>query len=153
MDREKRLEQKKEYYYKNRERILQKMRNKQAEKMEDPEYRKQYCESWRQYTRNNYEARLLATIKSKCKKNNISFDLELSDIVIPKNCPKTGIPLVVHTERGKFYDTPSVDRVDPSKGYTKNNIQIVSLWYNIAKLNWNEDLFLQMCKRVVEHHG
>ncbi len=153
MDREKRLQQKREYYQKNRERLLAQQRESEKLRMQDPEYRKQYTEYWRQYTRDNYEKRLLASIKSKCKSHNIPFDLELSDIVIPTHCPKTGIPLVVHKERGKFYDTPSVDRIDPKKGYTKDNIQIVSLWYNIAKLSWEEELFIEMCRKVVQKHG
>jgi hypothetical protein len=153
MSREKRLQQKREYYQKNRERILEQMKQRQREKLSDPLARAEYCEKWRQYTRKNYEARLLSSIKSKCKRFNIAFDLELEDIVIPDVCPKTGIKLTVHTERGKHYDTPSIDRIDPKKGYTKDNIQVVSFWYNIAKLNWDEKVFLDMCRKVVEMNG
>lgn len=151
MDREKRLQQKRDYYARNRERLLAQQRKHNQEKLADPEYRAAYQESWRQYTRDNYEARLLTTIKSKCKRFDIPFDLTIEDVVIPTHCPKTGIPLVVHKERGKYYDTPSVDRIDPKGGYVKGNIQIVCLWYNTAKLNFSEEDVLNLCKKVVEH--
>ena len=150
---EERKQKKQEYYQKTKEVSLAKQRKVQQERMKDPAFRAAYCEHWRNYTRNNYEARLLASVKSKCKRYNIPFDLELTDIIIPPHCPKTGIPLVVHTERGKYYDTPSLDRIDPKGGYLKGNIQIVSLWYNISKLNWQEEVFIDMCKKVVKIHG
>jgi hypothetical protein len=148
-----RLQQKRAYYRANRDKLLAQQRESQQQKMQDPLYRQQYSEKWRNYTRNNYEARLLASVKSKCKRFNIPFDLELTDIIIPSHCPKTGVELKVHTERGKFYDTPSLDRINPKGGYLKGNIQVVSLWYNIAKLNWDEDIFVDMCKKVVERLG
>lgn len=150
---EERKQKKRDYYLKTKNVSLAKQREIQQERMKGPEYRAMYRENWRNYTRDNYEARLLAAIKSKCKRFNIPFDLELSDIVIPQTCPKTGILLVVHKERGKYYDTPSLDRINPKGGYVKGNIQIVSLWYNIAKLNWEESVFMDMCKRVVELNG
>ncbi len=153
MDIEKRRAQKRAYYERNKERQAERDKKRQQEMFADPEKRAAYCERWRQYTRDNYEARLLASIKSKCKKYNIPFDLTIADIVIPTHCPKTGLQLVVHKERGKFYDTPSMDRIDPKGGYVKGNIQIVSLWYNVAKLNWEEDVFISMCHRVVELNG
>ena len=68
-------------------------------------------------------------------------------------CPKTGIKLVVHTERGKYIDTPSIDRIIPSLGYTKGNIQIVCYWYNVAKFTWEEELFIKMCKKITENNA
>ena len=133
MDIIKKRQQRKEYYYRNRERLLVEMKKKQQELFSDPLKRQAYCEHWRLYTRNNYEKRLLASIKSKSKKYNIPFNLTIEDIVIPERCPKTGIYLHVHKERGKFMDTPSIDRINPNLGYIKGNIQIVSYWYNVAK--------------------
>lgn len=149
---EKQKLKKREYYLRNREHILRSMREKQQEKLKDPVKRAEYCENWRLYSRKNYESRVLAAVKSKCKRFNIEFNLDITDIVIPTVCPKTGIPLVIHTERGKFPDTPSIDRIDPNKGYIKGNIQIVSFWYNIAKLNWDERVFIDLCRQVTYLH-
>ena len=143
---------KREWYIKNKDKILAMAKQRQKAVFADDEERKKYCEKWRLYTRNNYEARLLASVKSKCKSKNIPFDLIKEDIVIPEFCPKTGIKLVVHEERGKYYDTPSIDRIVPELGYVRGNIQIVSLWYNVAKFSWSEDVMLDMCRRVVNIH-
>lgn len=144
---------KREYYFKNKEWLLENQRKKEKELRKDPEYCRKSNEHWRNYTRKNYEARLLAAIKSRCKKYNIPFNLTIDDIVIPEVCPKTGIKLVVHTERGKYIDTPSIDRIIPSLGYTKGNIQIVCYWYNVAKFTWEEELFIKMCKKITENNA
>lgn len=79
-------------------------------------------------------------IKIRAQKRNIPFDLDEIDIVSPHRCPILGIIL----ERGgKYrYNSPSVDRIDNSKGYTKDNIQVVSQAANSLKLDmpievWN----------------
>ncbi len=146
---EKRAEQRKRYYTKHREAILARMKVKQQEMFKDEQLRTEYCEKWRRYTRNNYAARLLSSVKSRSKSKAIPFDLSIEDIIIPEYCPKTGIKLVVHTERGKFYDTPSLDRIDSTKGYIKNNVQVVCYWYNVAKLHFTEEIILALCKAVV----
>lgn len=147
---EEQKQKKREYYRKNRDWLLENQRKVEEDKRKDPDYCKKSNEYWRMYTRKNYEARTLASIKSKCKRYNIPFNLEISDIVIPETCSKTGIKLVVHTERGKYIDTPSIDRIIPELGYVKGNIQIVSYWYNIAKFTWKEETFIEMCKQVVK---
>ena len=144
-------EQKRKYYAENREKIIQ----QQTDSINrNPERRKKTSEYWRQYSRDNYEARLLTSIKSRAKKKGIDFNLELSDLIIPEFCPKTGISLVKHrgnSTNDKFYDTPSVDRIDCSKGYIKGNIQIVCYWYNVAKLTFTDKQMLEFCKKVIEH--
>lgn len=77
--------------------------------------------------------------KSRCKKSGIEFSLEVSDIIIPDKCPILGIPLNVNFGRsGGRKDSPSLDRIDNSKGYTKDNIQIISNLANIMKASANE---------------
>ena len=127
---ERRKQQKREYYQKNRKVIREKASIKQKLKLQDPVYKKEYCEKWRLYTRSNYESRLLASVKSKCKRLKIEFDLELSDITIPEYCPKTGIKLVVHTERGKYPDTPSIDRIDFTQKITFKLFHIGTILLN-----------------------
>ena len=82
---------------------------------------------------------LLQRIRSKCNKENIPFDLDITDIVIPDVCPVFGIPLRFGGTRG-YYSTategsPSVDRIDSTGGYVKGNIVIVSWRANRIKGN------------------
>ena len=47
----------------------------------------------------------------------------------------------------------SIDRIDSSRGYIKGNIQLVCGIVNFMKRDSSEDVFLKMCKKIVEHKG
>lgn len=98
---------------------------------------------------------LLMRIKSKCKKQNIPFDLTLDDLVIPTHCPIFGIPLsfgvktsnVFRDKRGQVtvpMDSPSVDRIVPEKGYVKGNIVVISYRANLIKTNASVSELIQV---------
>jgi len=79
-------------------------------------------------------AGILSRVKSRAKKNEIPFDLTIEDIVIPTECPILGIPLEFNQGRqGYFANSPSVDRIDPKKGYTKGNVRVISARANLLK--------------------
>lgn len=39
--------------------------------------------------------------------------------------------------------TPTIDKIDPNKGYTKDNCRIVIWWYNLSKSIWNDELVIE----------
>lgn len=83
--------------------------------------------------------------KERAKKHNLVFSIVPKDIVIPKLCPVFGIKLL----RGKIKPTsnsPSLDRLINSKGYTKENIWVISRKANTAKNN----LTLKELKQLVK---
>lgn len=82
----------------------------------------------------NPEKRILVTLKTRSKSKNIKFNLTIKDICIPKICPILKIPIILTNSRLK-YNSPSVDRIDNTKGYEKGNIQIIS---NLANCMKNE---------------
>lgn len=86
---------------------------------------------------------LLERLKSKCHRYNLEFDLTVDDITIPDKCPVLGIPLKFGADRAYGQnageDSPSVDRIDSSKGYTKDNIIVVSWRANRIKSNATPD--------------
>ena len=45
----------------------------------------------------------------------------------------------------------SVDRIDSSKGYTKDNIQLTLADVNIMKWNTSDDDFIATCKLIHSH--
>lgn len=47
----------------------------------------------------------------------------------------------------------SLDQRVPSLGYTKQNVQLVNLQCNLAKLDLSQEKFLEMCRGVVMKHG
>lgn len=82
----------------------------------------------------NPEYYLFVNAKSRSKRYGIPFNLELSDIKIPQFCPVLGIELKKGI--GKVSDSsPTIDRLDNTKGYTKGNILVVSFKANRLKSN------------------
>lgn len=69
------------------------------------------------------------TAKHRAKKKGLEFSIDLEDIVIPDICPVLGIPL----DRRDMQHSPSLDRFDSSKGYTKDNICVISFRANSIK--------------------
>ena len=74
--------------------------------------------------------------QQRAKKENIYFDIEKSDIIIPEICPVLNKPLVVNagSPGGSKY-SPSLDKIIPEMGYTKGNIMVMSLLANQMKAN------------------
>lgn len=77
------------------------------------------------------------SIKARAKKAGLECTIKKEDIVIPTHCPVLGIPLAFGVRRGKGLaerdQRPSVDRIDNSRGYTPDNIVIVSYRANRIK--------------------
>jgi hypothetical protein len=67
-------------------------------------------------------------------------------------CPRTGFKfdLSPHTEHHRNPFSPSMDRIDGTKGYVKGNIQIVCSWYNIAKNEYSDAQMLEFCQAAVD---
>lgn len=132
-----------EYYQRNRERIIQKAsayqkkhrdaKNRNNRKWRDlnPEKMNSAVQDWR---RRNPEANMLHGARNRALSMGIEFDLELADIVIPTHCPVFGFPL--ERGAGKKHDaSPSLDRKDNTRGYTRDNIVVVSWLANRLKNN------------------
>ncbi len=78
------------------------------------------------------EEMLLRAAKQRSKRKNIEFSIDKSDIHIPSICPILEIPLV--RSDGLFTDnSPSLDRIDSSKGYVKGNVWVISWRANSIK--------------------
>lgn len=97
-----------------------------------PEHKEKDLEYQRNWAKHEPEKRLFKSCRDRARNNGIEFNLILSDIVIPTHCPVLGLEL--SRTRSKRTDrTPSVDRLDNSKGYTKDNIKIISWRANKLK--------------------
>ena len=88
----------------------------------------------RKWYNSHPEKRILSRIKSKAKKVGLAFNLEVSDIIIPDVCPVLGMKLVT-TNQGSGYHTnsPSLDKIDPTLGYIKGNVRVISARANLLK--------------------
>ena len=84
------------------------------------------------------EAYLIATARNRAKKKGIVFSISVEDVVIPEFCPWLGFRLS-KTRTGKRGTSPSIDRIDNSKGYIKGNIEIISSRANAIKSDCSLD--------------
>lgn len=70
--------------------------------------------------------------KSRAKKKGLVFNLKIEDVLVPKYCPVLGIKLKFNKIKQK-YNSPSLDRLISSKGYTKENCRVISYKANAMK--------------------
>lgn len=90
-----------------------------------------YCQKYRE---NHREIILLGQARYRAKRKGIEFNLDPSDIKIPKNCPVLKIPLTKGgSNGGPRGGSPSLDRINNKKGYIKGNVQVISHRANTMK--------------------
>jgi hypothetical protein len=77
--------------------------------------------------------------KKRSEKSGVNFDIRIDDIVIPDVCPVFGFKFEVGNGKGPTDKSPSLDRIDNSKGYVKGNIQVISFKANKMKSDCNVD--------------
>ena len=75
---------------------------------------------------------LLADCKARALKKKLFFNLTVEDLQIPKICPVLGIPIRVSNKHASD-SSPSIDRIDNTKGYIKDNVLVVSWRANNLK--------------------
>jgi hypothetical protein len=100
----------------------------------------------KKYSKEKYEELGLKFLKSmwwrakkRSEKTGIEFNIEISDIIIPSVCPVFGIDFEVGVGKGPSDKSPSLDRIDNTKGYIKGNIQVISFKANRMKNDCNVD--------------
>lgn len=98
----------------------------------DPEYKKFLRAQKAENAKKNVKSYLLSRIKSRAKRRNIPFDLEISDLIIPTHCPLLGVKLEIGI-KGNYFNSPSVDRINNTMGYVKGNVAIISCKANSMK--------------------
>lgn len=66
-------------------------------------------------------------------------------------CALTGLDLIIPNRVDDFkkgIGTASIDRIDSSKGYIEGNIQWVHKDINFMKNDYNQNYFIEMCRKV-----
>lgn len=83
---------------------------------------------------------LLDNARARARNKALSIELDVRSIeamldACDYKCPFTGIPfdLEPHPTRQQNPYSPSLDRIDPAKGYTVSNTRVVSWVYNSMK--------------------
>lgn len=107
----------------------------------------------RQYLCENQNVRLLNSARNNAKKQGLEFSLTIDDIVFPEKCIYLDIPLTNITGQGRVQSNASIDRKDSKKGYTSDNIQIISDLANKMKQNATPEQLVTFAKNILKLHG
>lgn len=127
-----------EYYRRNKEQLLEQADSRRRQirmtVANDPSL-------WKEYRL----ARILPGLKARAKAKGVDFDLTLDYLlsIAADHCPVDGLPMHWRVDAVLSKKTsprsPSVDRLLPSRGYVKGNVQIICFQYN----TWKRDMTLQ----------
>lgn len=78
------------------------------------------------------EGDLLRHARRRARAKGIRFTLTRDDIHIPARCPLLGIPLKRNL-RVVGPDSPTLDRINPKRGYVPDNVWVISSRANTIK--------------------
>lgn len=100
----------------------------------NPGYSKQWHKENRTGTFEKKLISLLNSARSRAKKKGIEFTITCADFVAITHCPILKVLLDFSVEgKNAKYNSPSIDRIDPSKGYVPGNVWIISYRANRIK--------------------
>jgi len=112
-----------------------------------------HAEYSRSYREKNPERIIQQHAKNRAKRKNLVFNIDVSDIQIPIICPILGIPIIKNISesraKGPSSNSPSLDRIDNSKGYIKGNVTIISHKANTMKHNATPEELIRFAKWVL----
>lgn len=114
----------------------------------------QRLRKWRmEYTDLNIEKKLLWSARRRAKQKGIDCYITETDIIVPTHCPILGMLLVPSQRRGSIRrDIATLDRVDPTKGYTKDNIEVISWLANTMKNNATPEQLITFSKEMLKRY-
>ena len=139
--------EKKEKYKEDREKWYESLTDEQK----DYYYQKR-LQQLKELRKEDPRRPMLSDARKRAKKKNLEFDLVIEDLTVPDFCPILGIPLFV--AGGKRTDnSPSLDRIDNSKGYTRDNVFVISFRANALKNDATLDELKSIVKYMEEYLG
>ena len=108
-----------------------------------------------------YASMLVSGAKARAKKRSLEFNLTvdwLLERLARGVCEVTGLPFVPSIGTGQqrsFLNpwAPSLDRIENSRGYTTDNVQVVVSIYNIAKGEHTDADVFRMAEALVRTHA
>lgn len=140
----------KAYWERNKERLT-KQRKARYEANKD-KLRDYYKGKKRDYRKKDIASRLFLCAKTRAKRKGLLFTITKSDIIIPELCPYLGVKLTDNSSTAGCQFNPSIDRIDPSKGYTPDNIEIISYLANAMKYNAKPEQLVKFAEEVLRRY-
>ena len=151
--REEKLRANPDYFKESQERARQRRKQKLES---DPELarkvRVKALENRSKSRRIDPRVQLLADARKRAKRKGIEYDLTVDDFPVHEYCPVLGIKLEVGI--GKRHSaSPSIDRIDNTKGYVRGNVMIISLRANSLKNDASIEEMKMIVKYMEEYNG
>ena len=98
------------------------------------------------------ERRMWRSAKERANRYGLEFSILPDDIFIPEICPVLGIRLEARS--GKLGScSPSLDKIDPQRGYSKDNIQVISHKANTMKSNATKEELLSFAQWIFNEYS
>lgn len=95
--------------------------------------------------------------KERAERKDLLFDITKEDLINlwdkqNGKCAISGIDMTCTLDSGRTPYNVSADQINPSMGYTKNNIQLVCMSVNQLKSDFEMDIVLNICKNIINNN-
>jgi hypothetical protein len=121
----------KKYYKENEERYIRHRKKRRRDRL----LREHDLIKSGKYIELHREKMLWLGARKRADKIGVPFNIIESDVVIPRNCPLLGIPIKWNGMMNNRDSSPSLDRINPTLGYVRGNIAVISYRANRIKNN------------------
>jgi hypothetical protein len=92
-------------------------------------------------------SRLMSAARGRAKEAGLVFTVLASELAIPEICPLLGIPIVTGVGK-QGPNSPSLDRIDNTKGYVSGNVWVISQKANRIKSDATADEIILLGTRL-----
>lgn len=90
---------------------------------------------------------LVRSCRARAKRKGFECSITAHDIARQIElgvCAVTGIRFHLETNAGRHHFTPSIDRIDNTRGYVPGNVRVVIWAFNAMRGDWGDDILLQI---------
>lgn len=119
-------------------------------KNHDEEFKNKIYMQKRESRHRNFIHSMWKAAYNRAIEKGLDFTIEESDIVIPEICPLLGVPLKFGNKEDYNY-SPSLDRIDNTKGYIKGNVWVISKKANTMKSSATIGELQTFCKNILRY--
>lgn len=116
----------------------------------DPQFKDRIYQQKRDSRIRNFRHCMWKAAKTRAEKRGIEFNIGEEDIIIPDVCPLLNIPLSFGTKED-YNNSPSLDRIDNTKGYIKGNIWVISKKANTMKNSASLEELQTFCANILRY--
>jgi hypothetical protein len=100
-------------------------------------------------------SRYLSNASRRAKEKSLSFDLDAEFLWLlyekqNKRCALSGLPIVFGSNNDRASGSASLDRINNSGGYTKDNVQWLHKDVNLMKNVFDIEYFLTVCSAIAK---